>query len=75
MRMFTGKVVGGKVEVPADAFPEGSDVTVLMSDSEESFELSPEQVAELKESLEQVRRGEYVDGDELLKELRSKARP
>ncbi len=75
MRIFTGKVIGGKIEVPSDAFPEGSDVTVVGPETEETFTLTAEEVAELKESLEQVRRGEYVDGDELLKELRSQARP
>lgn len=73
MEIFTGKVSDGKVELPADAFPEGSEVTVWRADPGEPFELTAEQVAELRESLEQVRRGEYVDGDVLLAELRSRA--
>jgi hypothetical protein len=75
MRIFRARVAGGKIEVPSDAFPEGSEVTVVGPETEETFTLTAEQVAELKDSLEQIRRGEYVDGDELLKELRSQARP
>ena len=75
MKIFTSRVTGGKVELPADVFPEGSEVTVFAHDSEEPFTLTPAEVADLKESMEQIRRGEYVDGDELLKELRSQARP
>jgi Xaa-Pro aminopeptidase len=75
MRIVTGHVVDGKVEVPPDAFPEGSEVAVVAAESDETFTLTADEVAELQESLEQIRRGEFVDGDELLKELRSQARP
>jgi hypothetical protein len=38
---------------------------------EESFTLTPEQRRFLRESIEQARRGEGIDGWELLEELRS----
>jgi hypothetical protein len=33
--------------------------------------LSPAEERELLEAMEEIRRGEYVDGDDLLRELRS----
>lgn len=75
MEIFTAKVSGGKVELPTEMFPEGSEVAVWRAEPGEPFELNEEQVAELKESLAQVRRGEYVDGDALRAELRTNARP
>lgn len=74
MEFITAKVSGGKVELPPEDFPEGSEVAVLRFDPGEPFELTADQVTELKESLEQVRRGEYVDGDALLEELRARTR-
>lgn len=75
MKIFTGRVVDGKVEVPPNAFPEGSEVAVMPTESDETFSLTPDEAAELRVAMEQIRRGEFVDGDELLKELRSKTRP
>lgn len=69
MRMATGKVVGGKVVVEGEPFKEGSTVTVLAPDSDESFDLSPEDGAELARRMAEVRKGNFVDGDELLRNL------
>lgn len=74
MKIFSAKVTDGKIELPPDAFPEGSEVTVVSSDAE-PFQLTPEEVTELRESLEQVQRGKFVDGDEFLQELRWRRRP
>ena len=75
MKIFTSRVVGGKVDLPADTFPEGSEVTVLAAAPNQPFTLTEEEVAELEESLQAIRRGDYVDGDQLLEELRSRQRP
>lgn len=69
MRLLSGKVVGGKVEVEGEPLKEGSIVTVLALEDEEPFELSPEQEAELARGIQEVERGQFVDGDEFLKEL------
>lgn len=72
MRVITGTVVGGKVELPLDQVAEGAHVMVLVSGPDEPIRLSPAEESELFEAMEEIRRGEYVDGDDLLNELRSR---
>ena len=73
MRVITGTVVDGKIELPADTLAEGAYVTVLAPEAE-PVHLSPAEERELLEALEQIHGGEYVDGDDLLLELRSQYR-
>lgn len=69
MRVATGKVVEGKVVVEGVAFEEGSVVTVLAREAEETFELTPEEEAELLLSIAEADRGETISGEEVLKSL------
>lgn len=69
MRVTTGKVVQGKVVVDGPPLKEGSTVTVLARDPEESFRLSPEEEAELLLSIEEADRGETVSLEEVLAKL------
>ena len=39
MRIATGKVVGGKLELDGDSLEEGATVTVLVPEPDETFEL------------------------------------
>ncbi|HKH49673.1 MAG TPA: hypothetical protein VKM72_33855 [Thermoanaerobaculia bacterium] len=71
MKVLVGTVVGGKVELPSDFVAEGAQVMVLAPESGQPAYLSATQERELMEAMEQIRRGEYVDGDALLNELRS----
>jgi hypothetical protein len=71
MRIVKGRVVEGRIEVPAGTVEEGTTVTVLVPDREEPFELSPSEVRELQASIDQASRGEVVDGWQLLSELRA----
>ena len=73
MEMFTAKVHDGRVDVPdGSPLPEGARVIVLVPDDDEpGFRLNDAQRAELKEAMEQLRRGEGVDGWDLLRELKS----
>ena len=70
MKVATGIVVEGKVMVEGESLPEGSTVTVLLRDDEEAFELTPEEEAELLDSIAQIERGEFVSGEQLLERLR-----
>ena len=45
-------------------------VTILAREDRESFTLGPEAEAELLEAIEEADRGEFISGDELLRELR-----
>ena len=71
MQITSGKVVGGRVELEAE-LPEGTVVTVLARDSEETFEADPELEAVLLESIAQGERGERISAEELLREMRSR---
>jgi hypothetical protein len=73
MKVMTGTVVDGRVEVPAEFAAEGSQVMVLMpTDGGGPVRLSLEEEQELLESLKEIRRGNFIDGKDLLNELRSR---
>ena len=69
MRLLSGKVIDGKIVVEGEPLEEGSQVTILAQEDEESFQLSPEQEAELARRMREVEAGRFVDGEEFLKEL------
>jgi hypothetical protein len=70
MRVTTGTVVNGRIEIPGEDFAEGTVVTILAPEGLESFTLGPEAEAELLLAIEEADRGEFISGDELLRELR-----
>jgi hypothetical protein len=69
MELAVGKVVGGKVVVEGPPLEEGATVAVLVS-REQEFTATTEEEAELLEAMEEVRRGEVVDGWQLLREIK-----
>jgi hypothetical protein len=70
MMFARGKVVDGKVVVEGPTLEEGAEVVVLLRGGEEDFDLTPEQEAELHESMAQIDRGEFVEGFAFLDSLR-----
>lgn len=72
MKVISAVVVDGKVELPAEAVAEGAHVMILAPEASEPIRLTPEQESELLESMEQIRRGDYINGQDLLRELRSR---
>jgi hypothetical protein len=72
MKAMTCRIVDGRVEIPEEIAAEGSQVVVLVPADGEPVRLSPEQEQDLWESMEEIRRGEFVDGRDLLNELRSR---
>ena len=70
MQLATGTVVGGKVVVEGDPLREGTVVTILAREADETFEVPPELEAELLESIAQADRGETISADELIESLR-----
>lgn len=70
MRVTTGTVVNGKIEIPGEDLAEGTVVTILDPEDRESFTLGPEAEAELLEAIAEADRGEFISGDNLLRELR-----
>ena len=70
MKVATGTVIDGKIVVEGELPAEGTKVTVVLREDEETFELTPEQEEELLASIAEIERGDYITGDELLERLR-----
>ena len=68
MKILRGTLMDGRVELDPTGLPDGAVVAVLVPD-EEPFDLSPEEVAELRLSIAEADRGEVVDAWQLLTEL------
>lgn len=73
MQLATGTVVNGKVILEGVALPEGTVVTVLARESEETFDIPAELESELQASFEEAERGETITAAELLARLRRNA--
>jgi hypothetical protein len=71
MQIASGKVIDGQVVIDGE-LPEGSDVTLLALDGEETFEVDAELEAVLLESIAQGRRGETISAEALIQEMRSR---
>jgi hypothetical protein len=69
MKLVTGKVVAGRIEVEGERLKEGSTVTVLAQEDDGRFELTAEQEAELARRIQSAESGKFVDGDELLGDI------
>lgn len=70
MQLATGTVVNGKVVVEGASFPEGTIVTILARESDETFEVPVELESELQASLGEADRGETITAAELFERLR-----
>ena len=70
MQLATGTVIGGKVIVEGVSLPDGTVVTILAREMDETFEVPPELEAELSASIAQADRGEAISAAELLERLR-----
>jgi hypothetical protein len=70
MKIATGKVVGGRVELEGDSLAEGSVVTIISTEDGETFDVSPDQERALQAAIAQAERGEVVSWDELKLKLR-----
>jgi len=72
MVIASGKVVGGRVELDSE-LPEGTSVTVLARDGDETFEADPETERMLLDAIAQCERGETIPLPQLLGQLRDRA--
>jgi hypothetical protein len=70
MKVVTGRVVDGKVIPSGGPLVEGTVVTIVVPESTDAFELSPEAEAALERSIEEADRGDVVSADQVLSELR-----
>ena len=73
MKVSTGRVVGGKVVLEGEPLTEGSVVTVVARDNEETFDVSPDDERALLEAIGQADRGQVISWEELREQLRRSA--
>jgi hypothetical protein len=69
MKVITGTVVEGKIVVEGEPLTDGSKVTVIAQEDEETFELSPKQEAEILEAISEIEQGKGIDGRRFLEGL------
>ena len=71
MRIAPGKVVNGRVELDAE-LPEGTSVTVLALEGDETFEADAETERMLLQAIAQCEKGQTTPMADLVSELRSR---
>lgn len=69
MRIASGKVVDGRIELDAE-LPEGASVTVFALEGDETFEADAETEQMLLQAIEQCDKGRKTPMTDLLAELR-----
>ncbi len=68
MRVITGRVVDGKIEMETQ-LEEGTLVAILAPE-QSGFRLTPAEEDELASALAAIRRGEFIDGHDLVAEIK-----
>lgn len=72
MRMITGIVRRGAVELDDKELPDGTPVVVIPQESDETFELSPAEEEKLLAAIREVELGRVQSGEEVLRRIRRK---
>ncbi len=70
MLITTGIVQGGTIKLDDPNLPEGTLVTVLAPEGDETFELAPAEEAKLLAAIAEAERGETTNATDLLKQIR-----
>jgi len=70
MRVASGRVIDGRVDLLGAELPEGASVTVLLHEGDETFEVDEETEKMLLDSIAQCDRGQTVPFETVLEELR-----
>ena len=73
MKVATGRVVNGKIVVEGEPWAEGSVVTVVGRDDDETFDVSPEEEQALLAAIAQADRGQMISWEALREQLRRPA--
>jgi len=71
MLITTGKVTNGVIQIDNKDLPEGTTVTILAHEGDETFELEPEQEGQLLAAIAEADRGELINAQDVLKKIRN----
>jgi hypothetical protein len=69
MLITTGKVNNGVIQIDSKDLPDGTTVTLLVHEGDETFELDTSQENELLTAIAEADRGELTSAAELLKQI------
>ena len=70
MLITTAKVNNGMIQIDSKDLPDGTTVTLLAHEGDETFDLNPAQETELLAAIAEAERGELVSASELLQNIR-----
>jgi hypothetical protein len=70
MLITTGKVNNGVIQIDSEDLPDGTTVTLIAHEGDETFELEAAQETELLAAIAEAERGELVNASELLQQIR-----
>ena len=70
MLITTGKVNNGVIQIDSKDLPDGTTVTLLAHEGDETFELDPSQEMELLTAIAEAEGGEFISASELLQKIR-----
>jgi len=70
MLITTGKVNNGVIQIDSKDLPDGTTVTLLAHEGDETFELDAAQEAELLTAIAEAERGKFVSASEVLQQIR-----
>lgn len=71
MLITTGKVNNGMIQIDTTDLPDGTTVTLLAHEGDETFELDSAQESQLLAAIAEAERGELISASELLHKIRS----
>lgn len=70
MKIATGKIICGKVVLEGESLAEGSVVTVVAREDDDTFDVSPAEELALLSAITQAERGEVVSWEKIREQLR-----
>jgi len=70
MLITTGTVTNGVIQIDGKDLPDGTTVTLIAHEGDETFELNSEQETQLLQAIAEAERGELIEASELLKKIR-----
>jgi hypothetical protein len=73
MRITSGKVIDGHIEVEGEPLDDGTTVTVLAPEEDGTFELNAEDERALLTAIEEADHGDTLDANQILQNLRKQS--
>jgi hypothetical protein len=70
MLITTGKVNNGVIQIDGEDLPDGTTVTVIAREGDETFELDLNEECEILSAIAEADRGDFVNAGDVLEKIR-----